>query len=449
MDAREPSSKTQRSDAEPKPRAAATEHAAHPESELEAARKYEEIIAASELSHEIFTGAFGTHVWGGRYEIDAPFQAGGQGTTFLGTDRKTGARVVAKVLDLKSLSEWKHLELFEREARALASLSHSLMPQFLEMLTDADTGARALVMTHIPGEDLARVRKNEGPLSEAALWQVLLDVTECLAALHRASSPLIHRDIKPQNLVRRPDGRVAVVDFGGVGPARRSEGSTVVGTFGYMAPEQLYGQSVPATDLYALGATLLTLATGKEPEEQPRQGLGLDVDRAAPHLSGTLREILKRLLVPEPERRYADAVELQQALQKLSHPEPRFAPPGDSVRSPWRKQDHIANWLDAFAAWLTLTFSFLGFVATVVLGNVLLPVLFVLVEAFAAQAALPRIRKIKKTINTGIYGVKSAFAHNIAEGAKQLRQTRRPSRRAHVAETGQRAQRRPRAKRRR
>lgn len=450
MSSNDPSQEAQRSEREfARTSAMAGERESSDEVEREAARRYEDIIAASELSPDIFTGAFGTHVWGGRYEIDRPFRAGGQSSTFLGTDRKTGARVVAKVLDLKRLAEWKELELFEREAKTLASLDHPLMPQFLELLIDDETGARALMMTHIPGEDLAHVLKNEGPLSEAALWSVLLDVTECLVALHRAPSPLVHRDIKPQNLVRRPDGRVAVVDFGGVGPARRSEGNTVVGTFGYMAPEQLYGQSVPASDLYALGATLLTLANGKEPEAQQREGLGVNVEQSVPHLSNTLRTVLQRLLAPEPTQRYADAGELQAALQLLSHPAPHFAPAAARSKTSGASQDALEAWLDALAGWLTLVFSVLGFVATVVLGNVLLPVFFAVVEAFAGKAAAPRVTRVKNAVQTGVFEAKRGFTRGVKHGAHQLRQAQRraePPRSADVPRRGQRGSRRKRGR---
>lgn len=442
MNSKDPNASTVRSPQGTEPKAAsAQERHGTVETDTEATRKYDEIIAASELSSELFTGAFGTHVWGGRYEIDAPFRVGGQSSTFLGTDRKTGARIVAKVLAIRELAAWKQLELFEREARTLEALSHPLMPQFLELLHDEETGARALVMTHIPGDDLSRVLHRDGPLSEAVLWQVLLDVSESLAVLHGASSPLVHRDIKPQNLIRRPDGRVALVDFGGVGPAHRSEGSTVVGTFGYMAPEQLYGQSLPATDLYGLGASILTLSNGKEPEEQKRQGLGIDVDNSAPHLSVTLRGVLKRLLQPEPAQRYTDAGTLLQELRKLAHQTPQVTAEAEKAPS---AQDALALALDLFAAWLTIFVSFFGFAFFVVLGNVLLPVLFAVVEAFVSKKSVNHVKKVEKVLNTGVYGARDGFRRSMHAGVDQVRQARRKQSRQRDAFVPRRAQRRPR-----
>lgn len=272
-----------------------------------AAEQFFAALAAADVDERLLTGAFATNVWGGRYEIDGLLKKGGQGTTFVGTDRKTGARIVAKVLDLSRASDWKQDELFEREVAALKSLDHARLPRFIDVITDDETGNRALVMTHIAGDALDVVQKRDGPLSEAELWRVLDDATDVLETLHGHSPPLVHRDLKPANLIRMPDGRTAVVDLGGVGRARSDGGSTVVGTFGYMAPEQIYGAHTPRVDLYALGATLLALATGKEPEALPRRGLSIDVDQAAPHLSPALRVLLSRLVAAEPEQRPADA----------------------------------------------------------------------------------------------------------------------------------------------
>ena len=106
-------------------------------------------------------------------------------------------------------------------------------------------------------------------------------VLDILVYLHGRSPPVIHRDLKPANILRAPDGTVSLVDFGGVTGALREEGgSTVVGTYGYMAPEQLHGAAGPATDLVrALGATIVSLAGGVEPEKVARKGLRMDLDR--------------------------------------------------------------------------------------------------------------------------------------------------------------------------
>lgn len=394
----------------------------------ERARAFQEQVAALRVDPALWTGAFATHVWGGRYEMEGVLGAGGQGTTFVGTDRKTGARVVVKVLDLAHAQDWKRVDLFDREVRALKALEHAGMPRFLDVLEDPQTGARALVMTHVPGQTLEEVLREEGPLSEAALWRVLLDVVDVLKALHGQPSPMVHRDIKPRNLIRRPDGTVAVVDFGSLGLARREGGTTVVGTFGYMAPEQLYGQALPATDLYALGATLLTLATGKEPEKLPRKGLSIDVDEAAPHLSETLRALLSRLIEADPENRPADARALARELQEL------FGAPQKRRRrqEPARAQDAeeaIEGALEQLAGLVSLVLGVLGTVAVVAIGEVILPVLLTLLMAFASEDGKRRLAEAKKAVRTGARAARETFKESARHGARTLQKAqgqRRP-----------------------
>ena len=132
----------------------------------------------------------------------------------------------------------------------------------------------------------------------------------------------MHRDIKPSNIVRAPDGRCSLVDFGGVLDAARDKGgSTMVGTFGYMAPEQLHGQAMPATDIYALGATIVALAGGIEPEDVPRKGLRMDLERA-PALARSRRfaRALVAMTDPDPDQRPQRAREVVALLAKAEPP---------------------------------------------------------------------------------------------------------------------------------
>src|SRR5262249_61868503 len=111
------------------------------------------------------------------------------------------------------------------------------------------------------------------------------------------------RSTSPSTLVGASGGMVALVDLGGVlDAARERGGSTIVGTFGYMAPEQLHGQATPATDLYSLGATIVALAGGIEPEDVPRKGLRMDLDRHLPALDPGFRAVLVAMTDPDPDR---------------------------------------------------------------------------------------------------------------------------------------------------
>jgi Protein kinase domain len=147
---------------------------------------------------------------------------------------------------------------------------------------------------------------------------LLHDAAEVFDYLHHQTPPIIHRDIKPVNIIENAAGRFCLVDLGAATERLAGDaGSTVVGTFGYMAPEQFQGRASPASDVYALGATLLTLLTGLEPERLPHAGLGIDVRRAlGDRVDVRLRTLLERMLEPDPERRPAELRPLLRALPR-------------------------------------------------------------------------------------------------------------------------------------
>jgi len=125
-------------------------------------------------------------------------------------------------------------------------------------------GELFLVTEKIEGESLAALRKRGVTFGEAEVLRLLRDAADTLGYLHGRAPPIVHRDLKPGNVIRRPDGSFAFIDFGAVRDRMKPEGgSTVVGTFGYMAPEQFQGRAMPASDVYAMGATALSLLTGQ------------------------------------------------------------------------------------------------------------------------------------------------------------------------------------------
>src|SRR6185436_4852982 len=179
-----------------------------------------------------------------------------QGTTFDGVDQNTGAPVAIKRFVVKGSQSWKDVELAEREATVLASLSHPSLPAHVDHFEE--NGALYLVMQKIEGESIASLTKRGGMLSQEDVMRFLSDAAAVLDYLHRRSPPVIHRDINPKNVIRRPDGSFAIVDFGAVRDKLKPEGgSTVVGTFGYMATEQFQGRALPASDVYSVGATAI------------------------------------------------------------------------------------------------------------------------------------------------------------------------------------------------
>ncbi len=239
----------------------------------------------------------------GRFVLQGSLGEGAQGRTFDGVDKREGRAVAIKRFDVRGASTWKSVELAEREVRVLSSLSHPKLPAFVDHF-EAD-GALYLVMEKIEGESLAALRKRGGTLEETEVLRLLRDASEVLDYLHTRAPPVIHRDLKPGNVIRRPDGSFAFVDFGAVRDKLRPEGgSTVVGTFGYMAPEQFQGRAIPASDVYSIGATALTMLTGREPEELPHKGLAIDVRAAlAGRTSPRLVSALERMLDPDPDHR--------------------------------------------------------------------------------------------------------------------------------------------------
>jgi serine/threonine protein kinase len=238
----------------------------------------------------------------GRYVVLASLGEGSQGTTWDAVDKREGLPVAIKHFDVRGARAWKDVELAEREARVLAVLSHPSLPRYVEHFEE--NGELYLVMEKIEGTPLSKLRK-QGPMAEADVVRLLRDADLVLAYLHSREPAVVHRDLKPSNVIRRPDGSFAFVDFGAVRDRLRPEGgSTVVGTFGYMAPEQFQGRAGPGSDVYAIGATALAMLTGEEPEKLPHRGLAIDVEAAlAGRASAPLRAALTRMLEPDPDRR--------------------------------------------------------------------------------------------------------------------------------------------------
>ena len=195
----------------------------------------------------------GARLGGGRYVVRGVLGEGAQGTTFDAWDEVEQRAVAIKRFDVRGAQSWKDVELAEREARVLSTLDHPLVPRYFDRFDEGD--ALYLVMEKVEGETLEAIRKRQGPLPEDEVRRFLACADRAMTYLHGRGAPVIHRDVKPRNVVRRGDGSYVFVDFGAVAELIVRRGaSTVVGTLGYMAPEQLQGRATPATDVYGLGA---------------------------------------------------------------------------------------------------------------------------------------------------------------------------------------------------
>ena len=243
-----------------------------------------------------------------------------------------GREVALKAVGLREAGRrgaWKGLDLLEREARVLRSLSHSRVPAYVDHWSGDLGGDRVFFLAQelFPGENLASLVEAGWRASEPELVKVALDLLEALEYLASLRPPVVHRDCKPENVVVELRGggkedsalEARLVDFGGAqeGASQAGwdpesgtalSGSTVVGSYGFMAPEQFRGAACVESDLYGLGATLLFLSSGRAPNEFPLEqgGLGVDFEGRVP-LSPRIAAVVKGLLQPLPADRLTAA----------------------------------------------------------------------------------------------------------------------------------------------
>jgi predicted Ser/Thr protein kinase len=256
----------------------------------------------------------------GPYQLLRLLGEGGNARTYLARDQRSGQLRAIKELKLVKQRHTKQIELFERECATLKTIHHAQVPEFTETIVDRreETIAFYLVQEFIEGPSLQQLLEVRGTIPIPEVVWLMKSCLVPLGHLHARNPPLYHRDIKPSNLVLRPNGDCVLIDFGAVREAvldPRAGGSSVVGTFGYMAPEQFQARAYATTDLYALGATALHLITGIEPARFEIRRLKPDV---FPHLTHdpAIAVILDLLLEPAMEDRYPSVDALLRALER-------------------------------------------------------------------------------------------------------------------------------------
>jgi serine/threonine protein kinase len=265
----------------------------------------------------------------GRYELLEPIGRGGQGETWRALDRGDGDQaggqeVALKELELAQTPDWKTLELFEREAKVLASLDHEQIPDYIDAFHFKDESRFFIAQEFVDGLSLAERIDQGAHLDEDEALALLESLLEVVAYLHAQNPPVVHRDIKPANIVvADADNVVYLVDFGAVQSVLPDQlgGSTIVGTTGYLPPEQLMGRARPASDLYAIGATLVHLLSGKHPAEFDMHRNRLEYHHAV-NVEPWVCEFIDRLLEPIPEDRFATAGDALDALRRLRGGDP-------------------------------------------------------------------------------------------------------------------------------
>jgi serine/threonine protein kinase len=259
----------------------------------------------------------------GRYSLQHSLGQNGGRQTWLAEDQKETPShpVIVKLLAFSHQMQWDEFKLFEREAQVLKTLNHPRIPKYRDYFSlDQHLGEGlcwfALVQDLIPGYSLEQRLQESQRFSEEQVKAIATQVLEILIYLHGLNPPVLHRDIKPSNLIWGEDEQVYLVDFGAVQDPTAVEGATftVIGTAGYAPLEQFYGKAVEASDLYALGATLIHLLTGISPADLPHRNLRLQFREQVSLNSGFLQWI-ESMTEPDLERRFVSATQALDALK--------------------------------------------------------------------------------------------------------------------------------------
>jgi len=252
----------------------------------------------------------------GGYRLEERVRTRGAQTTYYGSDGSR--RVVVKTFSLGDTEDWKSVELFERSVETLSEFDLEGVPAFVDSFEEEDRNLRVLVREFVPGESLHDRLEGGWRPDEDEIRRLARETLLVLQKLHGRNPPIIHRDIKPGNIVIDDEWELTLIDFGVVRTMLHREEThpgTVVGTYGYMAPEQFRGHALPATDLYGLGATLVRVVTGREPSDLPYDELRLQFrDHGA--VESSLAEWLDRMLAPTTENRFESAAEARRALER-------------------------------------------------------------------------------------------------------------------------------------
>jgi serine/threonine-protein kinase len=269
---------------------------------------------------------------GGRYKLTSRIAAGGMGEVWAGIDQVLGRNVAIKVLRRGYAEDPTFLERFKAEARHTAALSHAGIAAVFDFSDGSaagpggDSAAPYIVMELINGEPLSAVIAREGPMPPDRVFDIIGQAAHALQTAHDGG--VIHRDVKPGNILLMPNGTVKITDFG-ISRATNSvpltQTGTIMGTADYISPEQASGQSVtPASDIYSLGVVAYECLSGRRPfsgdtpvsvalaqvREQPPV-LG-------PEVPGAVSALVMRMLAKDPAQRPTSAGELAEEARALS-----------------------------------------------------------------------------------------------------------------------------------
>ena len=287
-----------------------------------------------------------------RYRVEARIATGGTSTVYRGLDERLDRPVALKVMDSRYAGDRQFLARFQLEARAVARLKDpGLVAVYDQGLgTVHGAGHPFLVMELVDGGTLRELLNERGPMPPHAVAAVLRPVLGALGVAHRAG--LVHRDVKPENILISDDGDVKVVDFGlvrAVAAAGITSTSVILGTAAYLSPEQVRdGNAGPASDVYGVGILAYELLTGRTPFAGDSaltiayQRLDHDVPPPSAVIDGVptlFDELVAHATARAPEDRYADAQAMAQDLDQIAH---RLELPAFRVPAPHNSAQHAA-----------------------------------------------------------------------------------------------------------
>lgn len=314
-----------------------------------------------------------------RYRIEAPIARGGMSTVYRCVDTRLGRTVAAKVMDDQYVGDPIFSDRFQREARSMAQLSHPNLVGVYDFSSEGDN--IFLIMELINGGTLRELLAEQGPLPAYAAVSVLRSILQGLAAVHAAG--LIHRDLKPDNVLINSQNQVKLSDFGLVRAAAASNATSnqIIGTVSYLSPEQVSGDDITmASDVYSAGILLFELLTATTPfagdSQISRAFARLDSDVPAPssRVSGVpklIDELVATATARNPEERFADAAEFLTALEDVARELdfPPYIVPVPKNTATQRAAAHVASLTDADATTVIGSVNDNADAPTTVVGN--------------------------------------------------------------------------------
>ena len=255
-----------------------------------------------------------------KYEIISELRKGWYSTTYLSNDKQTQEKYIIKHFNIEK-NESKILSLVEREAKILKNVSHPQIPIFVDYFTlETESFIEIyLVQQYIEGKNIETLIKEGKYFTEKDVVKIAVQLTKILEYLHNFLPQIIHRDVKPSNIIITSDERVYLIDFGSVkekltyGKLSNSGLSTIIGTQGYMPIEQFEGKAVPGSDIYSLGLTLIYLLSHKEPLQIPKEGLYFKFQPFI-NVSEHFSKILQKMIEIDWTKRYITTYKLRSDL---------------------------------------------------------------------------------------------------------------------------------------